>query len=360
MHIVRALLDGPLGFNELGRAVGGCNPATLKVRLDHLEDLGLLRRTVHSQMPPRTSYELAPAGVDLQRVIDAIDALGARTSRRRRIADSTRSRAPLSADRSTRHPSPGRARRRGSARGGVRIDVADRPRARRRHSVTGATPTRRRHRDAVAHRQRVRRAVERARAARHHRGQLRDRAGVRTRRPAVLDRALGHREGLAERRVAGSSRGCRTVTTESQRQLQRTRPARPGDQPDVHDGPFRLRLLLRRELQDPARHPLVRLRRHRERIRRSSPPSRPETTAATRVDASPSVRTASSTSPWATSTTPPVPRTSTTFAARCSATTRTAPSRRTIPSEPTIRCGRTDFATRSASPSRPPDSSRSR
>ena len=76
MHIVRALLDGPLGFNELRRTVGGCNPATLKVRLDHLEDLGLVRRTVHSQMPPRTSYELAPAGVDLQRVIDAIDAWG--------------------------------------------------------------------------------------------------------------------------------------------------------------------------------------------------------------------------------------------------------------------------------------------
>lgn len=76
MHIVRALLDGPLGFNELGRTVGGCNPATLKVRLDHLEDLGILRRTVHSRMPPRTSYELAPAGVDLQRVIDAIDAWG--------------------------------------------------------------------------------------------------------------------------------------------------------------------------------------------------------------------------------------------------------------------------------------------
>jgi DNA-binding HxlR family transcriptional regulator len=74
MHIVRALLDGPMGFNELGRTVGGCNPATLKVRLDHLEALGILRRTVHSQMPPRTSYELAPSGVALQRVIDAIDA----------------------------------------------------------------------------------------------------------------------------------------------------------------------------------------------------------------------------------------------------------------------------------------------
>src|SRR3984885_290671 len=74
MHIVRALLDGPLVSNEPGPTVGGCNPAPLKVRLDLLEDLGLLKRTVHSQMPPRTSYELAPAGVDLQRVIDAIDA----------------------------------------------------------------------------------------------------------------------------------------------------------------------------------------------------------------------------------------------------------------------------------------------
>ena len=73
MHIVRALLDGPMGFNELGRTIGGCNPATLKLRLDHLEELGLVTRTVHSYMPPRTSYELAPSGVALQRVITAID-----------------------------------------------------------------------------------------------------------------------------------------------------------------------------------------------------------------------------------------------------------------------------------------------
>jgi DNA-binding HxlR family transcriptional regulator len=73
MHIVRALLPGPLGFNELGRAVGGCNPATLKARLDHLEGLGVLQRTVHSYMPPRTTYELGPAGVALQNVIAAID-----------------------------------------------------------------------------------------------------------------------------------------------------------------------------------------------------------------------------------------------------------------------------------------------
>jgi DNA-binding HxlR family transcriptional regulator len=73
MHIVRALLAGPLGFNELGRAVGGCNPATLKNRLDGLVAIGLITRTVQSTMPPRTSYALTDSGVALQHVIDAID-----------------------------------------------------------------------------------------------------------------------------------------------------------------------------------------------------------------------------------------------------------------------------------------------
>jgi DNA-binding HxlR family transcriptional regulator len=73
LHIVRALLSGPLGFNELGRAVGGCNPATLKARLDRLEGLGLVEKTVHSQMPPRTSYTLTAGGVDLSQVVGAID-----------------------------------------------------------------------------------------------------------------------------------------------------------------------------------------------------------------------------------------------------------------------------------------------
>ena len=72
LHIVRALLDGPLGFNELGRRVGGCNPATLTLRLERLADAGLLTKTIQSTMPPRTSYALTPAGFELQGVIDAI------------------------------------------------------------------------------------------------------------------------------------------------------------------------------------------------------------------------------------------------------------------------------------------------
>lgn len=72
LHIVSALLEGPRGFNELGREVGGCNPSTLAQRLDRLEALGLVEKTVHSTMPPRTSYALTEAGVALEGVIHAI------------------------------------------------------------------------------------------------------------------------------------------------------------------------------------------------------------------------------------------------------------------------------------------------
>jgi DNA-binding HxlR family transcriptional regulator len=75
LHIIRALLAGPQGFNELGRAVGA-NPTTLTQRLERLERLGVVERTVHSMMPPRTSYALTVSGRGLQDVIGAIDRWG--------------------------------------------------------------------------------------------------------------------------------------------------------------------------------------------------------------------------------------------------------------------------------------------
>jgi DNA-binding HxlR family transcriptional regulator len=81
LHIIRSLLDGPMGFNELSRAVGGvggkaCNPATLSQRLESLEATGVLAKTIHSTMPPRTSYALSEAGQALQSVIASIDGWG--------------------------------------------------------------------------------------------------------------------------------------------------------------------------------------------------------------------------------------------------------------------------------------------
>lgn len=73
MHIVRALLGGTKGFNELGREIGGANPTTLSQRLERLESLGIVERRVCSTMPPRTEYSLTQAGVELDDVISAID-----------------------------------------------------------------------------------------------------------------------------------------------------------------------------------------------------------------------------------------------------------------------------------------------
>ena len=78
LHLVRCLLRGPHGFNELARAVGGVNATTLSHRLERLERLGVVIKTVESTMPPRTRYELGPPGRDLQSVIEAIDAWGRR------------------------------------------------------------------------------------------------------------------------------------------------------------------------------------------------------------------------------------------------------------------------------------------
>lgn len=73
LHLIRCLLEGPAGFNELSRAAGGCNPTTLAQRLDHLCHLGLVEKTVISTMPPKTSYALTAEGARLEQVIGAIE-----------------------------------------------------------------------------------------------------------------------------------------------------------------------------------------------------------------------------------------------------------------------------------------------
>lgn len=78
LHIVRALLDQERGFNELARAIGGCNSATLTQRLEQLETLGLITKRTEDGggKLARSVYSLTPAGQELQTVIDAIDAWG--------------------------------------------------------------------------------------------------------------------------------------------------------------------------------------------------------------------------------------------------------------------------------------------
>jgi DNA-binding HxlR family transcriptional regulator len=71
MMIVFSLLSGPTGFSELMRR-GKINTTTLTQRLTLLERMGVLAKTIHSTMPPRTSYELTESGLALKPVLEAI------------------------------------------------------------------------------------------------------------------------------------------------------------------------------------------------------------------------------------------------------------------------------------------------
>ena len=56
----------------MARRAGPINATTLAQRVGQLERAGVLAKTVHSTMPPRTSYALTEAGLSLAPVLDAI------------------------------------------------------------------------------------------------------------------------------------------------------------------------------------------------------------------------------------------------------------------------------------------------
>jgi DNA-binding HxlR family transcriptional regulator len=75
--IVRELLAGSHHFNEIERGLPSISRSLLVSRLRQLEDAGVLERRV-SDRPNATSYQLTPAGRDLQRVLDRLGAWAVR------------------------------------------------------------------------------------------------------------------------------------------------------------------------------------------------------------------------------------------------------------------------------------------
>jgi DNA-binding HxlR family transcriptional regulator len=77
LTLVKHLLDGRRRFNELGRLVPLANTKTLTRQLRELEEDGIVRRTVHDQVPPRVDYALTDLGRSLAPIVAAMDAWGA-------------------------------------------------------------------------------------------------------------------------------------------------------------------------------------------------------------------------------------------------------------------------------------------
>ncbi len=72
LHIVHALLLGKKRFNEIGHALGGVNPRTLRERLRSLEAENIVERRVLRTIPPWVENELTEKGRALESVMNAM------------------------------------------------------------------------------------------------------------------------------------------------------------------------------------------------------------------------------------------------------------------------------------------------
>lgn len=64
--ILIALIEGPLRFGELAKAIPGVSDRLLSERLRELEDESVVERTVEPDAPVRVSYALTEKGAELK------------------------------------------------------------------------------------------------------------------------------------------------------------------------------------------------------------------------------------------------------------------------------------------------------
>lgn len=74
--IIRELLTGTKRFGELKRAVTGITQKVLTSKLREMEELGLLKREVYPQIPPKVEYTLTDIGYSLRPVLESLKCWG--------------------------------------------------------------------------------------------------------------------------------------------------------------------------------------------------------------------------------------------------------------------------------------------
>ncbi|QPS34100.1 helix-turn-helix transcriptional regulator [Brevibacterium casei] len=74
--VVKSMIDGPIRFGQLQRAVPGVNRKTLTRQLAELEADGVVQRTDHGESPPRVDYRLTGLGSALIPVIAEMERWG--------------------------------------------------------------------------------------------------------------------------------------------------------------------------------------------------------------------------------------------------------------------------------------------
>lgn len=66
------LKEQPLRFNELSRQLPGASKKILNQRLQEMEELGFVKRTVKAAKPIAVEYSTTPAGVEALSALDGV------------------------------------------------------------------------------------------------------------------------------------------------------------------------------------------------------------------------------------------------------------------------------------------------
>ena len=74
--ILRDLMDGTKRFGELKKSIGSVSQKVLTAQLRHMEENGLVNRTVYAEVPPRVEYSLTEIGHSLKPILDAMTSWG--------------------------------------------------------------------------------------------------------------------------------------------------------------------------------------------------------------------------------------------------------------------------------------------
>ncbi len=76
--LLLVILDefGVMRFNELSRAIPDISPKVLSGHLKTLESVGLVKRILYSEVPPRTEYELTDLGRTLIPILNQLSEWG--------------------------------------------------------------------------------------------------------------------------------------------------------------------------------------------------------------------------------------------------------------------------------------------
>ncbi|MFX3631487.1 MAG: winged helix-turn-helix transcriptional regulator [Candidatus Pristimantibacillus sp.] len=67
--VLRELFGGTKRFSELQRSIPAVSPRALTTTLRHLEQMGVLERTVFPTVPVTVEYSLTPKGEDLHQIL---------------------------------------------------------------------------------------------------------------------------------------------------------------------------------------------------------------------------------------------------------------------------------------------------